>query len=775
MKWIGTQTIYDQVRFKKDISLYSAINDGDPTISLGSSATERLEIKATYESGAQGLDAVEFITYTASSSAHDGRFIFKVDGVNTFQIKDSLVNIMESGKLTIGNVDILSDSSGTTTLKNIDALDATTEATIEAAIDTLSTLAGPMEIEQGASGGGAALLIDNNDLDQIALDIEAANTTADVINITADAVTTANVIDISCDALTTGSALKIEDDSSVAGLSGARNVVDIYQKNTAAVNATALQVKSDGGQVGVLIDKNASRDLGQNMSALHVDLDRTVAGSGTAAHNDIGINVDVNSASLGTSTLKGMEIDVVGATSGTSTATGIDLTVSGADGNIGMLCETAGGTGFKHTNTNTSSATEGGKIILVSDDGAALGDDHRLGIIQFNAAEDGSGTNRVGASIQAFADAAWSDTVNDTRLEFYTMDGNNTSELSLTLDSDKQATFTGSILANNATTSSATEGGKLVLISDDGAALGDDHRLGVVAFKAAEDGSSTLKTGAKIQAMADAAWSASENGTRLEFYTMDGNASQELSLTLDSDLLATFAGGITAAGTITGDAGFAGDVTGDVSGQAGTVATIAGLAPNTATTQATQAAITSCANLATVGTIGTGVWQGTAVATDQQKHLAWFTLRGYGTGDGTNYEIPELMTDDNAPFEHNTSAGSDGLTAQTVQTMMRLGGVVAPRAGTLKKWYGWATTAGSSTANIGLFRVRPTRNDNTNLTPVLLDNVSYTALGNTKMEDFDETSFTDADIAVGDIIYTGIKCQSAKATYLSSTLEIEWD
>ena len=43
------------------------------------------------------------------------------------------------------------------------------------------------------------------------------------------------------------------------------------------------------------------------------------------------------------------------------------------------------------------------------------------------------------------------------------------------------------------------------------------------------------------------------------------------------------------------------------------------------------------------------------------------------------------------------------------------------------------------------------------------------------MEDFDETSFTDADIAVGDIIYTGIKCQSAKTTYFTSTLEIEWD
>ena len=43
------------------------------------------------------------------------------------------------------------------------------------------------------------------------------------------------------------------------------------------------------------------------------------------------------------------------------------------------------------------------------------------------------------------------------------------------------------------------------------------------------------------------------------------------------------------------------------------------------------------------------------------------------------------------------------------------------------------------------------------------------------MENFDETSFTDADIAAGDIIVSGIKCQSAKTLYFNSTLEIEWD
>jgi hypothetical protein len=45
-----------------------------------------------------------------------------------------------SGSLAFGAVTILSDAAGTTTLSNIDAIDATTEATIETAIDTLANL-----------------------------------------------------------------------------------------------------------------------------------------------------------------------------------------------------------------------------------------------------------------------------------------------------------------------------------------------------------------------------------------------------------------------------------------------------------------------------------------------------------------------------------------------------------------------------------------------------------------------------------------------------------
>ena len=98
---------------------------------------------------------------------------------------------------------------------------------------------------------------------------------------------------------------------------------------------------ADDTMVGALtIDKNTSGDGAENATGFQVDFDRTVASSGTNAHNDIGIDLDVNSASLGTSSVKGMDIDVVGATSGTHTATGIELDVSGADDHTGIAITT---------------------------------------------------------------------------------------------------------------------------------------------------------------------------------------------------------------------------------------------------------------------------------------------------------------------------------------------------------------------------------------------------------------------------------------------------
>lgn len=64
------------------------------------------------------------------------------DSALTFDTTDDTLVVAASGKFAFATVDILSDSTGTTTLQNIDAIDATTESTIESAIDTLSNLAG---------------------------------------------------------------------------------------------------------------------------------------------------------------------------------------------------------------------------------------------------------------------------------------------------------------------------------------------------------------------------------------------------------------------------------------------------------------------------------------------------------------------------------------------------------------------------------------------------------------------------------------------------------
>tara|TARA_Y100001973_G_C5200734_1_gene337392 strand:- start:1635 stop:3392 length:1758 start_codon:yes stop_codon:yes gene_type:complete len=70
---------------------------------------------------------------------------------------------------------------------------------------------------------------------------------------------------------------------------------------------------------------------------LHIDYDRIVAASGTENHNDTGLDIDINSATLGTGIVTGIDVDVVGATSGTHTAVGADINVSGADTNIGLI------------------------------------------------------------------------------------------------------------------------------------------------------------------------------------------------------------------------------------------------------------------------------------------------------------------------------------------------------------------------------------------------------------------------------------------------------
>ena len=109
--------------------------------------------------------------------------------------------------------------------------------------------------------------------------------------------------------------------------------------------------------------------------------------------------------------------------------------------------------------------------------------------------------------------------------------GGNTTTLVPVKDGDNGTLFaaqlsTTTIAIDNPTASSATQGGILRLQSDDGAVMASGHRLGVIEFGGAEDTSSTITTGARIEAVTDAIWSASENGADMVFYTTDADAAQ---------------------------------------------------------------------------------------------------------------------------------------------------------------------------------------------------------------------------------------------------------
>ena len=193
-------------------------------------------------------------------------------------------------------------------------------------------------ITQKTDSGKPALTVTSTDTDVIAIDVNASQIDADVIDIAADAVTTAKVIDITADSLTTGSGIYLADDSASTST---RNTVDIRQDNAAAIAATALNVQSDGGITGIALDKNFSGAAAATVTGLKLDFDRSVPGSGTATFTDIGIDLDVNAAGLGTTTTTGLDVDVVGATSGTHTATGINIAVGSADTNYALI--TSGG------------------------------------------------------------------------------------------------------------------------------------------------------------------------------------------------------------------------------------------------------------------------------------------------------------------------------------------------------------------------------------------------------------------------------------------------
>ena len=100
-----------------DMKLLEAVNDGNPSISIGGADAERLVIQAKFDSGAQTLESVEFATAAASGTADRGKMVFDVDGTDILTIDDGGLVIKTGGTVgPVGDEDLLTLTAASNTV-----------------------------------------------------------------------------------------------------------------------------------------------------------------------------------------------------------------------------------------------------------------------------------------------------------------------------------------------------------------------------------------------------------------------------------------------------------------------------------------------------------------------------------------------------------------------------------------------------------------------------------------------------------------------------------
>ena len=121
-----------------DLKLLEAVNNGNPSVSVGGADAERLIIQSVFDSGAQTLDYVEFATAAASSSSNKGKFVFDVDGTDILDIDDSGINLASGKTFRINGSEI--SSAVITALNNATANELVTVGSTTTELDAEANL-----------------------------------------------------------------------------------------------------------------------------------------------------------------------------------------------------------------------------------------------------------------------------------------------------------------------------------------------------------------------------------------------------------------------------------------------------------------------------------------------------------------------------------------------------------------------------------------------------------------------------------------------------------
>ena len=228
---------------------------------------------------------------------------------------------------------------------------------------------GGVEVENPGASGKTAFLVDNDDTDEIALQITAANIDARVLDIVADSVTTANVVNINCDARTTGTGFRIYDgatNDSAGQLalitqggdragSAASKGLEINFNTTANANARALYIDSEQ-TTGVVAEFDATEiTTGKGLS---IAADALTTGNA--------LYVSDNSSNTGTRNTAHIVQDHASAIAATALAVQSDGGVTGVN--------------LDKNYSNTTEASITGLLIDFDKTGASTSDNNMYGI-----------------------------------------------------------------------------------------------------------------------------------------------------------------------------------------------------------------------------------------------------------------------------------------------------------------------------------------------------------------------------------------------------------
>ena len=290
--------------------------------------------------------------------------------------------------------------------------------------------------------------LNNADVDQIALDINADNTTADVIDITANAVTsgkiiditsssaiTGQVIDISADGLTTGKVINIDADGAMTtgqlfnATSRTEPPNTVGPNNVSTYKFTHTNASSNNqtnNLFELVLNRNVPTASGKTsvLRGIFINMEDDPSSSHAGTLTSEGIKVSMNQAdSGGTQKTIGLNVEVApgpASVSGTGDAAAI---FSGAGVGINCTDPAAGpsGLGLEIRGSTGTGAATSGTLVLSTGETTVVADDV-LGTIEFKAPKDTSLGDSIltGASIAAIAEATFTSTVNSTALVFST-------------------------------------------------------------------------------------------------------------------------------------------------------------------------------------------------------------------------------------------------------------------------------------------------------------------------------------------------------------------